>query len=58
MEILYKILLYTILETAVVRSDKVGLLTEDLEFTRNELHIRKYNDEVFEAGTIVKAIIY
>ena len=45
------------LRTAVVRSDKVGLLTEDLEFTRNELHIRKYNDEVFEAGTIVKAII-
>ena len=45
------------LRTAVVRSDKVGLLTEDLEFTRNELHIRKYNDEVFEAGTIVKAVI-
>lgn len=45
------------LRTSVVRSDKAGILSEDLEFARNEIHLRKYNDDVYEAGTIVSATV-
>lgn len=45
------------LRTSVVRSDKAGILSEDLEFARNEIHLRKYNDEVYDIGTIISATV-
>lgn len=48
--------LYSI-RTDIYRSDSAKIVTEDLGFTRSEIHVKKSNGDAYTAGTIVKATV-
>lgn len=46
------------LRTSVPRSDKAAIITDDFEYTKNEIHIKKVNNTMYAVGTVLKIRIY